>query len=334
MKRIARILGTATLIAALAPLGVTAASAHHGGHDGPDRIDLPDGWQPEGVTTDGHALYAGSLVNGAIFKADPRSGKGEVLAEGRDGWSAVGIDYDKRRDLIWAAGGATNKIRAYDADTGKVVATYDFPSATPRFLNDLVVTDKGVFATDSSNQELAVVPFQKHGGHGHGKHGRHHDGRHHDRDGHQSLPPASAAKVLPLTGDVVYQAGFNFNGIAVDHEFLLAVQSNTGELFKINPCNGRTDQVDLGGATVVNGDGLEVDNHTAYVVRNQNNLVAVVDLDRHATSGEVVDEITDAGLDVPASATIVRGSLWVVNARFNTPPTADTPYWLTRLDIG
>ena len=140
--------------------------------------------------------------------------------------------------------------------------------------------------------------------------------------------------MLPLTGDVVYQDGFNLNGIAVDHEFLVAVQSNTGKLFKINPCNGKTYEIDLGGDTVVNGDGLEIDNHTAYVVRNQDNLVDVVDLDRHATlRARLSTTLTNDGLDVPASATIARGSLWVVNARFNTPPTPDTPYWLTRLDI-
>ncbi len=30
-----------------------------------DRIDLPTGWQPEGVTTDGDLLYVGSLVHRA-----------------------------------------------------------------------------------------------------------------------------------------------------------------------------------------------------------------------------------------------------------------------------
>jgi hypothetical protein len=34
---------------------------------------------------------------------------------------------------------------------------------------------------------------------------------------------------------------------------------------------------------------------------------------------------------VPTTAAFVTGSLYVVNARFNTPPTAETPYWITRL---
>ena len=172
VSRASRIAAAAILVLTVTPFAASTASAHHS--HAPDQIDLPNGWRPEGVTTDGHSLYVGSLANGAIFKASPRDGRGYVLAKGMDGWTAVGLDYDKRRDLIWAAGGSTNKIRAYDADSGKVVATYDFPSATPRFLNDVVVTDSAVYATDSSNQELAVVPFKKgHGGHGPGKHGGH-----------------------------------------------------------------------------------------------------------------------------------------------------------------
>ena len=41
----------------------------------PSLISLPTGFQPEGVATGrGTALYAGSLVDGAIYRADFRSG--------------------------------------------------------------------------------------------------------------------------------------------------------------------------------------------------------------------------------------------------------------------
>ena len=36
-------------------------------------------------------------------------------------------------------------------------------------------------------------------------------------------------------------------------------------------------------------------------------------------------------LDVPTTATLTLGALWVVNTRFSTPPELDTPYWITRL---
>ena len=302
--------GALALLAALVPVQAAQAGDDHL----PDQIDLPNGWQPEGITTDCRSLFVGSLADGAIWQANPRTGDGEILAPGRTGRVAVGVEYDRRRDVLWVAGGPTRRIRAHDADTGKVLRTYRFPLSTGRFLNDLVVTRRGVFATDSMTQELAVVPFKTNGGQQH------------------SLPPRSKATTLPLTGDLEYIEGFNLNGIVKSHGRLLAVQSNTGLLFRIDKRTGVTHEVDLGGASLTNGDGLEIDDETLYVVRNQNNLVAVVELDDDLESGELVDEITSTGFDVPTTAALARDSLWVVNARFGTTPTPGTPYWITRVD--
>jgi len=305
------------------------ADAGRGGHHhsvGPDRIDLPDGWRPEGITTDGRRLYVGSLADGAIWVADPRSGDGEVLAEGSPGRVAVGVDYDRRRDVLWVAGGATGEVRAHDADTGAVLATYSFPSpdAAPRFLNDLVVTRQGVYVTDSRHAELAVVPLGRkhHRGHdrGHGHHGN-------------DLPTADAARVLPLTGDLVLQTGNNLNGIVELDHWLVAVQSNAGKLLRISPRTGETTEIDLGGASLVNGDGLEPGRHGVYVLRNRDNLIVPVRLDRRAAEGTAREAITDLGLDVPSTAARLHHSLYAVNARFTTTPTPTTPYWITRVDL-
>jgi len=310
------------LAAAVVPLsaaGATTASApsQQAGRQAeraPDQIPLPDGWQPEGITTDGRALYAGSLADGAIWKASPKTGRGAVLAAGATGRVAVGIDYDRKRDLLWVAGGPTGLVRAQDADTGAVLATYDF-SDKARFLNDLTVTRRAVLVTDSMNQELAVVPFGKY----HHKAGR--------------LPPAAAAKVQPLTGDLVYTDGFNLNGIVKVQHRVVAVQSNTGLLFRINQRTGTTRQVDLGGALLTNGDGLESLGRTLYVVRNQDNLIAEVRLHDKALAGHLVDELAADSLDVPATVALVRNALWAANARFNTEPTPTTPYWITRVPL-
>ena len=89
--------GVAALVLVLAAAPVAVARGGHGhshehnhGHSpghahGPAQIDLPDGWQPEGITTDGKRLYAGSLADGAIYVAGPRDGDGEVLAPGAPG---------------------------------------------------------------------------------------------------------------------------------------------------------------------------------------------------------------------------------------------------------
>ena len=80
-----------------------------------------------------------SLANGAIWKTNPQTGQGRVLAKGRAGRVAVGVEYDAKRNLIWVAGGPTEIIRAHSARTGVVRATYAFPTDT-RFINDLAVT--------------------------------------------------------------------------------------------------------------------------------------------------------------------------------------------------
>lgn len=315
-----RVCGATALAVALAPLAAPTYGTVPSGDAAvappaapPHRINLPDGWQPEGVTTDGSFLYVGSLANGAIWRANPRTGKGRVLARGKQGRVAAGVDYDRRRDLLWVVGGATGTLRTHDADTGRLLATYRFPAPkpdTPRFLNDVVVTRHAVYGTDSVYQQLVGVPL---------------------RAGRQ-LPGPRAAFTRRLTGALHYTPGFNLNGIVRSGRALIAVQSNTGRLFRIHPRSGDTDPVRLrGGATVVNGDGLERRGQFLYVVRNQNERVAVVHLGRRERFGRVVSSLTSPGLDIPSTAALVRRSLWVVNARFSTTPTPSTPYWLTRL---
>lgn len=179
------------------------------------------------------------------------------------------------------------------------------------FLNDVAVTRDAVYVTDSvlANQHLAVVPLGLGG----------------------ALPDPSAAFTLPLTGDLSYSAGFNANGIASSRGWLLIVQSNEGLLFRVDPRTGATTRVDTGGYPLTAGDGLEVRGSTLHVVRNQLRLVAMLRLGAGLRSATLLGEVTSAGLDVPTTATPAAGQLWAVNARFGTPVTPDTEYWITRL---
>ncbi len=146
------------------------------------------------------------------------------------------------------------------------------------------------------------------------------------------LPAPSAARLLPLTGDFAWQAGFNSNGIVARNGWLILVQSNTGFLFRVDSRTGATRRIDTGGYLVTNGDGLATRNGKLYVVRNQNNLVAVFTLGTDLLSASLVGEITSAGnLDVPTTATFALDKLWVVNARFGTPDPDTADYWITRL---
>ena len=177
------------------------------------------------------------------------------------------------------AGGATGAARVYDAATGELLQSWQLASGTT-FINDVVVTGDTAWFTDSLNPVLYGVRLG------------------------DDEPTA-----LPLTGDLQFVSGFNTNGIeTTDGTTLVVVQSPTGLLFTVDPATGVTDEIDLGGETVVNGDGLLFADGFLYVVQNQRNQIARVDLADDLTSGTVVTRLTDPDLDVPTTVGRVRRS--------------------------
>ena len=297
------------LMGVMALLPATAEAASF-----PGTIPLPDGWQPEGIAAGrGTSLYVGSIPTGAVWKGDARTGQGDVLVPGQPGVrSAIGIKVD-RRNRLFVAGGATGMAFVYDARTGQDLASYRLtPEGTAAtFVNDVVVTGKGAYFTDSLNQQLYVVPL--------GPGGR--------------LPGQDQVRVLPLTGDLAYTTGFNLNGIAAARggRVLLAVQSNTGLLFRINPRTGVTRQVDLGRSLLTNGDGLLLIGRTLFVVRNQDNQIDVVKLSGSLDRGRVVTTITNPDFDVPTTIAFQAGHLYAVNARFGTTDPQPAHYEVVRV---
>jgi hypothetical protein len=275
----------------------------------PDRIDLPNGFSPEGIAiAPGGTFYTGSLVDGSIYRGNVRTGEGAVLVEAPDERIAVGMKVHK--GLLYVAGGDTGDGYVYDASTGTDVRTYSFTEAG--FVNDVVVTKEAAWFTDSVNPVLYKVPVSPNG------------------------TPGSQAdvEVVPLTGDIAFESTFpNVNGIDAtpDGSTLVIVQSNTGELFTVDPSSGETSEIDLGGGDVAFGDGILLDGKTLYVVQNFLNQVATVALAPDLTSGEVVGHTPDDGFDIPTTVAEFGNALYVVNARFTTPPGPTTEYWITRI---
>jgi sugar lactone lactonase YvrE len=313
MRRLA-LLSACTAIAGLvASASAPAAQAHGGGEQFPHRIDLPDGFQPEGITTGrGPTVYAGSLANGAIWQGDVRTGTGAVVIPGADGRVAVGLGYERRADRLWVAGGRTGTVTVYDASRRTALMTYVVADAG--FLNDVAVTRRAVYVTDSMRQHLVVIPLGRHG----------------------ALPTQADVTTLPLTGDFqLVPDAFNANGIVAARggRWLVIVQSVTSTLFRVDPRTGATRAIELSGGSLSGGDGLELRGRTLYVVRGQPNAVVPVRLGARLLTGDVQPAITDPDLDVPTTATFAAGRLWAVNARFGTPPGPDVDYWITQLRI-
>ncbi len=278
---------------------------HHGAHqaDLPDRLDLPKGWQPEGIAAGrGSDLYVGSIPTGAVLRLDARTGRTTTVVPPQTGRAAIGLKLDGRTNRLLVAGGPTGKAFIYDARTGADVAQVQLaqPNADT-FVNDVALTKGTAYFTDSRRSAIYAVDTR-----------------------------TGAVRTIELPA-IPLAAGNNLNGIvaAPDGRTLLAVQSNAGRLWRIDPATGTATPVDLGGATLTNGDGLLLDGRTLRVVQNRDNQIAVVRLSPDLTQGQVVTTIRSTGFDVPSTIAEQRGELYAVNARFGTADPATADYWVT-----
>jgi sugar lactone lactonase YvrE len=303
-------------VVTLAALGAVAAalaagspaSQTKGGKPFPQVIQLPTGFRPEGIEVGrGTTFYTGSVANGAIYRGDLRTGEGAILVPGATGKAATGIELDRRMRL-WVAGAATGQAYVYSARTGALLRTYQLGTA-PTFINDVVVTTKAAFFTDSMKSVIYRIPLGPRGGLGN-------------------------AQAIPLGGDYVHVAGaFNLNGIDATRsgKSLVAVQSVNGRLYRINPGTGVARLISLGGESVPNGDGILLDGRRLYVVQNQLNLVAVISLRPSLASGRVLTRLSDPDFSVPTTIDDLGNRLYAVNARFGIPNPDTAAYQVVQL---
>jgi hypothetical protein len=303
-----------TAVLVVAGIGLFAATAVAAAPNTfPEIIPLPNGFRPEGVVTGhGHTIYAGSLANGAIYKVDVGTGEGEILVAGQTGAVAVGLGFDNRSNYLFVSGGPTGTATVYDADTGEQLAQYQLVSAASGpFINDVIVTNEAAYFTNSSAPELYKVPLGPGG----------------------SLPDMGDVATIPLGGEYVQVAGFNANGIVAwaNGRYLIIVNTSAQTLYRVDPLTGEAIAIDLGGASLPNGDGLVLIGKTLYVVQNFLNQIAVIKLNNTLTAGTLTDTITDDAFRIPTTAALFGSRLYAVNARFDTPPTPDTEYEIVQV---
>jgi hypothetical protein len=270
----------------------------------PTELQLGVGFQPEGIAIGVLPFaYFGSLANGDILRVDLITGRSRVISEG-PGTPSVGLKIDARGRLF-VSGGPAGNARVVSAFSGKVLASYQFATA-PTFINDVVVTPRAAYFTDSMKAFLYKLPLGRHG----------------------ELPTQAQVQSIPLGGEWVQQAGFNANGIArtPDGSALLVVQSATGFLFRVDPATGVATRVNLGANLLTAGDGLLLVGHTLYAVQNQLNQVAVVTLNDAGTAGTVGEPLTDPRFKVPTTVAVFGPRLYLPNAQFGVASPATTPY--------
>ena len=290
----------------------------------PEVFNVPDGWQPEGIAVGrGTDFYVGSLLNGAVYGGDLRTGEGEVVVPPQEGRIAVGLALDTRSNAIFVAGGGPllgpipGSAYVYDAETGAELAEYPLNGL---FINDVVVTREAAYFTDSAQPVIFRVPLGPGG----------------------ALSDSSAVEEIPLGGEFDFdQWSFpNANGIEAtsDGNWLILVNTTFASLYKVDPLTGEATKIDLGGASVPNGDGLVLVGRTLYVVQNFLNQISIVELDPTLNSGVVIGEpLTSAEFRVPTTAASFGNTIYAVNARFGefTPgvPSPDLEFTVVGLPM-
>jgi hypothetical protein len=313
MRKAACALGA--ILLATFPSGSQATPGNDEGcAPGPKVLSLPPGFAPEGIASGrGHRLFVSSIKDGTIYALDARSGTGAVLVPpSTPPRPALGLKFDRRSNQVLVAGGSAADVRIYESDGGHLVADVTLSEVRPSFVNDLIITAEAAYLTESTRPALYRLPR--------------------DRDGRFG---PSAATEIPLGGDFRFLPGkLNANGIVAGGRpgHLVIVNTSSGALYEVDAANGMCTTIEVPGEPLVRGDGLLLRGRTLYVVQNLLNQIAVLTLLPGGTSALRLGTLTSAGLDVPTTAAALDGALYVVNARYTTPPTAITSYAVVRLD--
>lgn len=277
---------------------VLVASAGTPARAFPDLIQLPADFGPEGIAAgNGPTFYTGSLAastRGQILVGDFRTGEVATLVAA-DGVPATGMKHDPRSNLLFVARAGSGMGTIFNADSGDVVASYQFQTS-PTFINDVVVTRDAAYFTDTQAPFLYRVALGPAGA------------------------PAVDATPISLPGT------FRTNGIAAtpNGEHLFVVDGTTQQLYRIDTGMHTPVLVDIGGETLPNADGLLLDGKTLYVVQNFRNRIAVLELSPDYLSGALVGFITEPFTSNPATkvpTTIAEfgSALYAVTAGFAAP---------------
>lgn len=285
-------------------------------------ISLPIGFRPEGIALGaGSTFFVGSLgtvasdsapiVGGAIYRGDLVTGEGKVLIAAQPNQMAVGVTVDRRTGYLFVAGGMMGDVRVYDSVNGKLLARYAV-GAEGGFVNDLVVTQDALYATDSFVPILYRVPLAT-------------DGK---------LLDGAVGETIQLSGEYAVGTGeypFQANGIVVspDGNWLIIVNSDTGKLYRVDPATGAATTIDLADQNVAYGDGLVLDGQMLYVVQNYANQLSAVKVEADFSKGSILATVTTPAFDFKIPTTAIRfgDALYVVNGRYeeSAPLTVGSP---------
>jgi sugar lactone lactonase YvrE len=189
----------------------------------------------------------------------------------------------------------------YDLKSGATVATYQFATPPDTVINDVAVTRRGAWFTDSRQALLYFVPVSRAG------------------------VPRQTFRTLALSGPAADTSGeFNLNGIqaTASGKTLIVAHSANGQLYRVDPRTGAS--ATIAGISVPQVDGIVLQGRRLWAVQNTDQVTRIR-LAADLSAGLVEEVITSELFQVPTTAALFGSRLAVVNAKFDTgiPPTAD-----------
>jgi hypothetical protein len=303
---IAIALGTATAVAVAVPAAAAQRHRNGHGHSGTVVFTVDDSTHGnlEGVASDGKHFFTGATGDGTIYRGTLGGPTVHTFIPGATGRSSVGMKV--KHHMLFVAGGQTGIIFVYDLRHPDA-APLMFDTGAGGFLNDLVVTGRGVFVTDSFRPVLWHIASDQ-------------------------IKDGGMVEAIPLDPEIQFAGGgaFNVNGIvALSSHKLIVDDTDNGALFSIDVRRDGSRAIEmLDAPALVGADGMLIDKGRLLVVRGDPAGVTFLK-GRHGHSQFVIDKIvTDPSLRGPSTIARVANRLVVVNADF---ATSTQPFTLTGL---
>lgn len=308
-----RMLGVVLLAAGLVIAGGSAARA-----SSPSELPLPGpAFFPESITAapDG-SRFVSSITTGEIVRFAPGASTPETFVPAGVNIGTAGVMADARRGVLWACDvdlsfQTVSELRAFDLQTGELVASYPMPAGG--VCADIALVRDDVYVTDTVGGRIDRLTGT-------------------DRGSATGGTLAVWSEDAQLTGGG--PMALKINGIAFDgHRTLYTTNYTTGELFAVgiapggSPLPARPILLDM---PLTNPDGIRWRGGFLYVADNTLGLVRV---DPRGATATVIDE----SLDQPTSLVFIGRDVWITEGqvlRLQAGQPPNLPFQVVRRCIG
>jgi len=274
---------------------------------------------PEGIAVFGDQFYVSGSGRGDIHRGDLSESTAHVFIRGDRGpgfFVGGGIKATADNLVVAQEFGGLAIVTVYDRQTGALVVRFS-GGPDSAFTNDLDLAPNGdAYVTNSLVPVLYRIPAAA------------------LNQAQQDVQPLPVFLSWDGTPFEFVPDTVNANGIVVspDGQFLLVVSFASGQLFRVRLADREVTEVDLGGASLLGGDGMVLTaDRVLYVVLAPTNEVVKLQMDATYKQGELVSRTTDPTFVTPTTAAIAGQRLLVVNSQFFGP--AKPPWTVSSIPL-